>query len=532
MKKIGRALGKAWGKIKKLLKLNKPLVVEGYVYLDNIFLENPMTWNAVVFDANGLIKDNATPPVAGGTLVVTGEPSLSLLYSSGNLVVGSPTLSVSQSIPNIILTENSTHDMSQYITDPLNIRTNTWMSDLSVYASYDPQTELLTAVQPDTVFGVRLFVTDEPVVDLIQGTVEFYVDAQSDFDVYTSSPTTQEQQWMRDNYTRMQTYSPYFDSRTSWFPNAWVYKDSYAIKPEWQVFTDHPEWVLRDGANNMLYIPWGCSGGTCPQFAGDFGNPDFQAWWIAEATALLAQGYKGIWVDDVNLEWRVSDGNGDFVNPIDPRTGVAMTLSNYRRYFAEFMELIRSTFPTVELAHNSIWFATDPTDQYILRQIDACDYINIERGVTDSGITGGSGTFGFETFLAFIDRVHSRGKNVVMDDKNSITNADWRYELAFYFLIKETGDMLGADGDRSRMSPNNLDPIYSTDLGTVSGNRYLWNNLYRRNYAGGFVLVNPPGAATVNANLPQTYSDLDGNPVSAVSLVAGSGTVLIDNVVP
>lgn len=380
-----------------------------------------------------------------------------------------------------------------------------------------------------TVGGVSgVFRTTVAAVDL--GTVDFYVDAQSDFDIYTANPTVQEQDWMRENYARMQTYRPYFDSRLSWYPDAWFYKDSYAIKPDWQVFIDHPEWVLRDASNNLLYIPWGCSGGTCPQYAADFGNPDFQAWWIAEAQVGLDQGYAGIWVDDVNLVWRVSDGNGNFVNPIDPRTSIAMTETNYRRYFAEFMEAIRAAFPTVELAHNSIWYAP-PTDQYVLRQIDACDYINIERGVTDSGITGGSGTFGFETFLAFIDRVHGRGKSVIMDDKGSITDPEWFYELAFYFLIKRGGDLLCADGDRSRMSPNNLDPIYSTNLGGATSDRYLWNGLYRRDYELGFVLVNPPGATTINVNLDKEYNNLDRSAVDSVSMTAGSGMVFTDDVV-
>src|SRR4051794_26273306 len=61
------------------------------------------------------------------------------------------------------------------------------------------------------------------------GSVRFAKAAESDFDVFSSSPTTTQQQWMRDHYWRMRTYAPYFDSRLSWFPNAWTYKDSYAI---------------------------------------------------------------------------------------------------------------------------------------------------------------------------------------------------------------------------------------------------------------------------------------------------------------
>src|SRR5262245_15341624 len=87
-----------------------------------------------------------------------------------------------------------------------------------------------------------------------EGQVRFYNIADSEFDPYSAHPSSSDQAWMRDHYTRMQTYSPYFDSRLSWFPNAWVYKDSFAIKPNWPIFKAHPEWVLRDSNSNLLFI--------------------------------------------------------------------------------------------------------------------------------------------------------------------------------------------------------------------------------------------------------------------------------------
>jgi len=70
--------------------------------------------------------------------------------------------------------------------------------------------------------------------------------------------------------------------------------------------------------------------------------------------ALVATGYRGLWVDDVNLDWRVSDGNGNFVAPIDPRTGHAMTRPDWQRYFAEFTEQVYTAFPHNEIADNAL----------------------------------------------------------------------------------------------------------------------------------------------------------------------------------
>ncbi len=359
-----------------------------------------------------------------------------------------------------------------------------------------------------------------------EGSVRFFVDAKSNFDRWTKRPSATQQAWMRANYFRMQTYSRYFDTRLEWYPRAWVYKDSYAIKPDWRVFDEHPEWVLRDADGALLYIDYGCSDGRCPQYAADIGNPDFRAWWIRAASASIERGYAGIWVDDVNLAWRISNGDGESVKPVDPRTGRQMTLADWRRYFAVFMEELRAALPHAELAHNIIWYAGASDEPFIRRQIDAADYINLERGISDRGIRGGAGRYGFETFLALIDFVHSRGGNVIMDDDDDDSVAARNYELAFYLLINNGGDLLGADGDRKRMNPDNFWAGYHIDLGRATGPRYRWRGLFRRDFACGLVLVNQPDSPTVNVDLGGRYTDLDGRKVRVVSLRAASGEVL------
>jgi hypothetical protein len=110
-----------------------------------------------------------------------------------------------------------------------------------------------------------------------EGAVRLFVANHSDFDEWTSNPTDQQQQFIRDHYYRMETYSPYFDSRLSWYPNAWEYVDAYAIYRSSEIAQNHPEWILKDAEGRYLYIPYGCAGGTCPQYAADIGNPDFPA---------------------------------------------------------------------------------------------------------------------------------------------------------------------------------------------------------------------------------------------------------------
>jgi hypothetical protein len=360
-----------------------------------------------------------------------------------------------------------------------------------------------------------------------EGKVSMFTIANSSFDQWTSNPTETQRRFMRDNYYRMLTYSPYFDSRLSWYPTAWDYEDAYAIYESSSVAVEHPEWVLKDTAGRNLYIPFGCSGGRCPQYAADIGNPEFQDFFIERERATMSAGYIGIYVDDVNLSRiTVGDGNGDTVTPIDPRTGREMTLTAWTSYFADFMEKLSNAFPNHEIAHNVHWWS-DRNDPSVVRQLDAAGWINFERGITDSGIRGGTGKYGFETLIALIDWLHERGKNVIMEDDDDDGLQERDYELAFFLLINNgEGDMVSSDGDRSRMNPDQFWSGYRTNLGNETTARHRWNDLFRREFECGIVLVNQPDMPTITVTLPGTFIDLEGRSVNEVTLVSSSGAVL------
>jgi hypothetical protein len=353
------------------------------------------------------------------------------------------------------------------------------------------------------------------------GQLNFARAAESDFDKHTSSPSPSDQAFMRDRFWRMRTYAPYFDSRLSWFRNAWTYKDLYAVYRGESLVQEHADWILRDESGNKLYIPFGCEGGTCPQYAGDFGNPAFRAHWISEIVA-QAQGYKGVFVDDVNLEIRVGNGQGDTVMPIDPRTGQKMTESNYRRYIAEFTEQIKAALPGKEIVHNAIWFADD-NDSSVRRELDAATHIELERGVNDAGIRGGGGKWGYETFMKRIDRLHGRGKGVIFDSFAD-SAGEVEYEMASYFLVSSGNDGFGSSW---RSAPGDWWKGYDVQLGAPRGNRYEWNGLLRRDFERGYVLVNQPDSPRRSVNLSGASYGPAGDRRTAVSLAAAEGAVIV-----
>ncbi|MFP5362529.1 MAG: discoidin domain-containing protein [Thermoleophilia bacterium] len=352
------------------------------------------------------------------------------------------------------------------------------------------------------------------------GSVRFVKPASADFDAYTAAPTLSQSTSMRERYWRMRTYAPYFDTRLSWYGDAWSYQNAYAIYRGREAGLE--QYILKDAGGNRLYIPFRCSNGSCTQYAADIGDPGWRKRQIDVIRERVARGYKGVFIDDVNLAFKVSDGNGSFVAPIDPRTGQQMTLESWQRYMAEFMEQVRAAVPSAfEVVHNQVYFHAGLSNEYVRRAIDAATHLNIERGVIDGGVVGGTGKWGYETVLAWADHAHARGKGVIWD-----SSASWgrEYQLATYFLVATTRDgVTHSEGSH----PDSWWSGYDAELGEPLNARHSWNGVLRRDFERGTVLVNQPGQTTKTLSLGKPYTNLAGATVTSVALGARSGAVLL-----
>jgi hypothetical protein len=330
---------------------------------------------------------------------------------------------------------------------------------------------------------------------------------------------------------RMGVFTPYFDTKTSWYPNALVYIDLYAIYPGTDVYSQHPEWILHDQNGNQLYIPWGCSGGNCPQFAGDIANPAFRAWWISNAQSIVNRGvYQGIWIDDVNTNFEVSDGWGNLAAPIDFNTGEPMTWAAWRSYIAQFTTQIRQSFPNNELIENAVWSAgpagAGEADPSIQQQIQSANNINLERGIaTDPGLTGGTGEFSVYALFNYVDRVHALGVDVTYE-QYQVDATQQQYGLAGYFMTSNGNDRIGD----MTTTPDNWWAGYSVDLGAPLGPRTYTNGVFKRNFANGIVLLGEPGLGTQTIDLPGAYTTIDGDSVTSVTLSGSQGIILVGTV--
>ncbi len=354
------------------------------------------------------------------------------------------------------------------------------------------------------------------------GVVRYVIRTAPYWDQYTKNPSADMQQWFRSNVWRMMVFSPYWDGKNSWYSNTWLYLDLYAIYADKTISKEQQGWILKDHAGKNLYIPWGCHDGTCPQYAANVADPAFRAHWIQSARSVLNKGYKGLWIDDVNLDFQVGDGSGKHVAVVNPLTGKEMSDADWKRSMAEFMEQIRQAFPNIEILHNALWFAGGSErdkNQYIKRELAAADYINLERGVTDGGLRGGSGEWSLNAFFAFIDRLHAMGKAVVLDNMSEI-----EYSTAAYFLINNGHDAMG---DQS-LHPDQWWPGLKTNLGQPLGPRESWNGLLRRKFTNGVVLVNPPDAQPVRLRVAGGFRRaVPADAADSFTIPAAKGVVLV-----
>jgi hypothetical protein len=346
-------------------------------------------------------------------------------------------------------------------------------------------------------------------------------------DRFTDAPTAGLARLMRERFWRIVGFTPYFDARTAWHPGALVYKNLYGIRA--RKAARHPDWLLRDRSGRRLYIPWGCSRGRCAQYAADVANPAFRRAWIKDARRVLARGYRGLYIDDVNLHFAVSDGAGAHVDPVNRRTGAPMTATAWRKHMAAFLTQIRRAMPGAEIHHNAVWFAgreggvAAGEDPYVRAQIRAADTVNLERGIVDSGLTGGAGRWSLAALFDYVDVVHRLHRSVTMDSR-AASRANQRYQLAGSLLVSNGTDSL-SDGVSS---PRRWWAGYQVRLGAAAGPRRRDDGgLWRRDFASGLVLLLEPGAPPRTVPIPAGICTPGGAPVGSVHLRAATGAVLV-----
>jgi hypothetical protein len=306
--------------------------------------------------------------------------------------------------------------------------------------------------------------------------------------------------WTRAHLWRMH-------GTAAWDPaTTWIRRSAYALDAA--TAGAHPDWVLKDGSATPLYV------GT--DLAADFGNPAFRAWWIGQLTAQTA-GAAGVYVDDVAMERRVYYAGGGAANARDPRTGFTLSEANWQKYMADFMVELRAALPSAEIVHDVVWYKGDARAD-IQRELAAASAVALENPSS----TGASGTYGWETLAGYVERRQAAGTTVILDSYADAPAARL-YGLATVLLLDGGAIALGNDAWTGQ---GRYWAGYGVALGAPTGARGVWSGVWRRDFSGGVVLVNPPGGTGRSVALGTGFADLDGVVQNQMTLAPGTAAVL------
>src|SRR5205823_3946252 len=214
------------------------------------------------------------------------------------------------------------------------------------------------------------------------------------------------------------------------------------------------------------------------------------------------------YVDDVDMWANTGNAKGEKRAPISGVTGQPISDEAWREYLAGFMQELRQAIPGYEIAHNNVWYAgggaanRGTTAPVVRRQIEQADVLNLERGVRDSGLTGGSGSWSLYNVFTYIDEVHALGRAVKLGG-GTYEPAAMEYNLAAYFLISTGRDYI-SDGSSSQ-NVKSFWSGWSVNLGDAIGPRERSpSGLWSRRFSNGVVYLLEPGAATQTISLPTT----------------------------
>jgi hypothetical protein len=276
---------------------------------------------------------------------------------------------------------------------------------------------------------------------------------------------------------------------------------------------NHPEWFLEDTSGARVEFS---------DYPGiwmmDFGSRSYQQAWVANVIAdVQAHGWDGVMIDDVNVDQRWHLGG--------------RTLAKYPSWAAQraaMRSFLASVGPALTsrgiLALPNIYTAWPDGPEVF------GDWIQFTSGAVQEYWTKwGSGA------------------------SDHFTGADWTYRQSFLDLTQRAGKtylgityapagdprsmtyargsfLLDWNGGPSALlfDPGPVDPwndAWTIDLGAPSGPKVAAGAAWKRQFAGGIVVVNP-STSSLTVSLGGSYVAADGSPKTSVTLAPATAAIL------
>lgn len=382
--------------------------------------------------------------------------------------------------------------------------------------------------------------------------------------------------------SQIQQEAPYYDSVWgAFFPQFWSgahqgmilsryylpNEDAYLISGHTLSWfqTNHPDWILYGCDNNnapTMHYAW--SGTGFPNDVPlDIHNPDVVAYQLSTLKAYLQQnGYNALGIDNMVFENYLESPNqelegtgpqagwygcgiyqnGTFVRryngPLDNRSDPTFN-ADMINWVAQARATLGPLGIKIIISHPPVGSSPTSDEQSLLNNIDG---LLDENGFTHYGVPVDPGTFAgtlnwmqslqsrhiafFVTDYWCRDGIVPSTGQPCPSDPSQLTAQQVDYSLASYAL----GNNGGADVFISPQggAQYSFRPEYLQRYGTPCGSYSSGNNVYTRDFSGGFAVVNAGSTAQSVALPAHSYTDIEGRAVSNPLLVgAQDGYMLL-----
>ncbi|HZU75627.1 MAG TPA: putative Ig domain-containing protein [Dehalococcoidia bacterium] len=323
---------------------------------------------------------------------------------------------------------------------------------------------------------------------------------------------------------------------------------NYAMTLNWMT-ANHPDWIIYKCDGTTVAWTYGAvpaDGNSAAFIPFDISNPQARAYYFNSfVKPAIDNGAPLIFEDNVTVTnaWGRCGHYDTSGNWVQEWTG-AYNDTTYEQAVFSWQQYLYSAIkaenPNVIVAFNYDPAASSDDPSIYNEFFQHMDLLVNESGfdywgdhrITDSQWQAEAQVIA-ATQAAGVGTLHQESINttyvsgITLDDKN--------WGIGNYLLFKGAHDYIAFSPYYNSLPDygSYVDlPEYAAAIGSPSNSMYQSQGVYRRDYSGGLVLVNPSSSASYTVNLGATYKDMDGNsigpsltlaPATAEVLLSGSG---------
>jgi hypothetical protein len=209
--------------------------------------------------------------------------------------------------------------------------------------------------------------------------------------------------------------------------------------------------------------------------------------------------------------------------PVNPADGSAFTYASYMTLTSSNAARVQTKTGLVTVANGFV-----SGNGYYKKSTDMIDQTGTVAGEAERWMYAGTWQ---QNVQMLIDN-NRNGTGALLNYTASSTNLEAQREYATAsFLIGRGPHQFLQFSDATHQSFQQLSPLYNMPIGQplttyTSVTSYLHGGVYRRDYTNGTAIANP-GSSTVTVALGGTYTDVNGNTMTSVSLAPHTGIVLV-----